>query len=124
MELVFEDPPCSIDDVIKLSYSFDNLHRFLNFLLLKDKESLTKIHDIGIKITEINELRTDLEEVTLRVTKFEGKFSEIENTINSFFQRFNELDKKTIGALHVCKFISVIFSFLFFFISRCDGCFL
>lgn len=101
MELIFEDPPCKIDDVIKLSYSFDNLHRFLNFLVLKDKESLTKLHDIGIKILEIDDLRTNLDDVTLRVTKSEGKFSEIESTINSFFQKFNELDNKIIGALHV-----------------------
>lgn len=112
MELVFEDPPCSIDDVIKLSYSFDNLHKFLNFLVLKDKESLTKIHDIGIKIREIDELQTNLEEVTLRVTKCEGKFSEIENTINAFFQKFNELDNKIIGALHVCIFYLIFILFI------------
>jgi len=101
MELVFEDPPCQIDDVIKLSYSFDNLHKFLNFLVLKDKESFIKLNNLGIKILEIDDLRTNLDDVTFRVTKSEGKFTEIESSINSFFQKFNELDNKIIGALHV-----------------------
>ena len=103
MELAFEDPPCKIDDVIKMNYSFENLHKFLNFLLLNDKDSFTKLHDVKLKISEIDDIKINLEEVTLRVLKCEGKFTEMEGTINSFFQKFNELDNKIVGALHVNK---------------------
>jgi hypothetical protein len=50
---------------------------------------------------EIDDLRTNLDDATFRITKSEGKFTEIESSINSFFQKFNELDTKIIGALHV-----------------------
>jgi len=101
MELVFEDPPCQIDDVIRLSYSFDNLHKFLNFLVFNDKESFTQINEINVKIKEIDILRTNIEEVTSRVGKCESRFSDIETTINSFFLKFNDLDTKISGTLHV-----------------------
>ena len=34
MDLIYEDPPCKINEVITMNYSFDNLYKFLNFLLL------------------------------------------------------------------------------------------
>jgi len=107
MELLFDDPPCKIDDVIKLSYSFDNLHKFLNFLLLKDKESITKLHDVKIKLLEIDEMKVNIEEVTTRVDNCEGKFNDLQGTINSFFQKFNELDNKIAGTLNV---LFIVFS--------------
>lgn len=101
MELVFEDPPCQIDDVIKISYSLENLHKFLNFLVLNDKESFTKLHDVKIKLSEIDELKKNLDDIIIRVFKCEGRFTEIENTINSFFKKFSDLDTKIVSAVHV-----------------------
>lgn len=115
MELIFEEPPCEIDDVIRFSYSFENLHKFLNFLVLNSKESFTKLHDVKIKLREIDDLKSNLDDVTIRVFKCEGRFTEIENTVNSFFKKFNDLDGKIVSAVHV-RFIFVSdFSFTFFF---------
>ncbi len=105
MELLFEEPPCKIDDVIRLSYSFENLQKFLNFLVLNDKESFTKLHDVKLKLTEIDDLKTNIEDITIRTFKCETRFMEIENTVNSFFKKFGDLDTKIVSAVHVSLFL-------------------
>lgn len=114
MELLFEEPPCKIDDVIRLSYSFENLHKFLNFLVLNDKDSFTKLHDVKLKLTEMDDLKRNLEDVTVRIFKCEGRFTEIENIVNSFFKKFSDLDGKIVSAVHVCSLsFFLIFNFIF-----------
>jgi hypothetical protein len=118
MESEFEDPPCNIDDVIKLSYSFDNLYKFLNFLLIKDRESFSKLRDVNIKILEIDDIKVYLEEVTNRVHICEGRFSEIDTTIKSFFEKFKELDNKIVTAISVNINFILLFSLKKFFIYK------
>lgn len=103
MDFAFQELPCKIDDVISSNISFENLHKLLNFLVSNDKDYYTKINDIRLKMSQLEDVKSSLEEVTLRLTNCESKFSGIETTINSFFQKFNELDGKISGATNVNK---------------------
>ncbi len=119
MELLLEEPPCKIDNVI--SYSFENLHKFLNFLVLNDKESFSKLNDVQLKLAEMDNLKRNLDDVTIRIFKSEEKQKEFEYSINSFFQKFSDLDTKIVSALHVLSLFLIFFIrvfFNFFFIPR------
>ena len=87
--------------MIRFSYSFENLHKYLNFLVLNDKESFTKLHDVKLKLKEIDDLKINLDDVTIRIFKCEGRYLEIENTVNSFFKKFSDLDNKIVSAVNV-----------------------
>lgn len=100
MDFAFQELPCKIDDVISYNISFENLHKLLNFLVSNDKDYYTKINDIRLKMSQLEDVKSSLEEVTLRLTNCESKFSGI---INSFIQKFNELDCKISGATNVNK---------------------
>jgi hypothetical protein len=94
MDLNFEEAPCEISDVIKMNYSFDNLHKFLNFLVLNDKDNFSKLKNIKIKLMELDDIKENLDENNSKISNFEQKFNQIDSTINSFFQKFNEMDIK------------------------------
>jgi len=108
MELKFQDPPCKIDDVIFMNYSFDNLHKFLNFLLITDKEAHNRLHDISIKLIEIDYLRQDITETTDRVLKCEVKSSDLETIIDSHKENFKEIDMKFVSNIKVKNDILII----------------
>ena len=101
MDLQFEEAPCNIDEVITMNYSFDNLHKFLNFLLLNDKDYFQKLKNISIKLLEMEDIKENLNQANVKIANFEQKFTHIDGTINSFYQRFNELDLKITTATSV-----------------------
>ena len=100
---MFEDPPCLIDDVITMNYSFDKLHKFLNFLLLNDKDYFKKLQNIQIKLLEMDDIKNNLKEANVKIANFEQKFQVLDSTINSYYQRFMELDMKITTADSVKK---------------------
>jgi hypothetical protein len=100
----FEEAPCKIEDCIKMTYSFDNLHKFLNFLLLNDKDYFKKLQHMQIKLLEMQEIKENLQQANLTLENFETKFQKVDSTLNSFFQRFSELDIKISTAVSVRKF--------------------
>jgi hypothetical protein len=94
---LFIEPPCKIDDVIKLNFTFDNLHKFLNFLLLNDKDYFSKIQDLTFKMQVVNNMEEDLKTAKESIEKFESKFVSLDQTIFNFFQKFNELESKLLS---------------------------
>lgn len=104
MNFTFAEPPCKIDDVIFMNYSFDNLHKFLNFLLLTDKEAYSKMHDISIRLNEIDELKEYIDETTNRVDNCEKRFIDVDKTINSYRDKFLEIDARFGTNHHVLLF--------------------
>lgn len=111
MDLKFNEPPCKIDDVIFMNYSFDNLHKFLNFLLLTDKEAYSKLHDISVKLNEIDELKQYINETTDRVANCENKFLDVDKTINSYRDKFLEIDGRFSTNHHVINWLIISFYF-------------
>ena len=105
MDLMFEEPPCKIDDVISMHHSFDNLHKFLNFLLLNDKDYFQKLENINVKLLEMDDIKDNLKIANDKIANFEQKFQSVDSTINSFYQRFSDLESKITTATNV-KFFS------------------
>jgi hypothetical protein len=90
----FMEAPCKIDEVITMNYSFDNLHKFLNFLLLNDKDYFQKLQNIRVKLLEMDELNDNLTQANEKLRDFDLKFTQVENTLMSFHNKFFELDSK------------------------------
>ena len=113
IDFKFAEPPCNIDDVIFMNYSFANLHKYLNFLLLTDKEAFSKIHDISIRLNEIDELKESINETTDRVSKCEKSFVEIDKTIKSYADKFLEIDARLSTYHHVIFFDNFFYKLIF-----------
>jgi Zn-dependent M32 family carboxypeptidase len=108
MDLQFEEAPCKIDDVIKMNYSFDNLHKFLNFLVLNDKDNFQNLKNMKIKLMEMDDIKENLNENNSKILNFDNKFNQIDGTINSFFQKFSEMDIKITSNDNVYIFKSFL----------------
>ena len=108
----FSDPPCKLDDVVNLNFSFENLHKFLNFLLLNDKESSIKINDTNTRLSQIDEFKILIEGILTKVDNYETKFSLMDNTLNSFSLKFNEFDKKIINTFQVNFYFFINYFFI------------
>ena len=96
MDYIYEDPPCGINEVINLNFSFENLQKFLNFLSLNNKDFFTKISNIYIKLKEIDDLKTELNDTNFRLNLFEGKFNEYDITLKNIKDKLLELENKSI----------------------------
>lgn len=101
MELLLIEQPCRIEEVLTLNYSFDNLHKFLNFLVLSDKESSDKLIEVNLKLSDVDIMKNIIDEVTKRLSTCETTNTNMDITMNSFFQKFSELDNKIFTALQV-----------------------
>jgi hypothetical protein len=93
----FEEPPCKIDDVINLNFSSDNLHKFLNFLLLNDKDYFMKIQNLSFKMQIVHKMEEDLKTAQEKIENFDKKFLSLDQTVFNFFQKFNELESRLLS---------------------------
>jgi len=111
MDLKFDEPPCRIDDVIFMNYSFDNLHKFLNFLLLTDKQTFSKLHDLSIRLNEIDVIKKQLDETSDRISNCEKKFVDIDKSFNLHRDKFLDIEGKLSNNVHVNIYLIRILHF-------------
>jgi hypothetical protein len=102
----FLEPPCDIDDVLHINFSMNNLHKFLNFLLLSDKEAYSKLNDISGKLSQIDEIKVLIKENTQKMYLIEDKFVEIDKVLHNFNIKFNDVNEKFLKAFQVKKFLN------------------
>jgi predicted nuclease with TOPRIM domain len=107
----FEEAPCKINEVISMNYSFDNLHKFLNYLMLNDKDYFQKLQNIRIKLLELDDVKENLRDIKEKNAVFDQKFTQMEGTLVSFHNKFSELDSKISMASSVKNFKNKIFNF-------------
>ena len=92
MNLQFLDPPCSIDQVILLNFSIDNLHKFLNYLLLSDKEAFNKLSELTLKINDIDEMKFSIKQNMEKMVEIHEKVTKVEKVISNFSNKFYEIE--------------------------------
>jgi hypothetical protein len=88
------DPPCELNDIIQLNFSMNNLHKYLNFLLLSDKEAYTKLNEISGKLTQIDDIKTLIKENKQKMYEIDDKFVDIDRVTNNFNNKFIDIDNK------------------------------
>lgn len=90
MAFVYEEPPCSIDDILQLNFSFGNLQKYLGSLVNNNKEFFLKISDIFLRLEEIDKIKQDLKDVSYRTTSCEERLNETDQALNIHNQRISD----------------------------------
>jgi hypothetical protein len=92
MSLQILDPPCSLDQIIH--FNLENLQKFLNFLLLSDKEAYAKLNEITGKMNQIDEINTSIKKNMEKMLDIEEKMTIVDKTILNFNNKFSIIDNK------------------------------
>ena len=100
MSLKILDQPCKIEEVFSLTFSVENLHKYLDFLINNDKEFVYSLNELS---KEVSGKADDLDDIKARVNRCEDKlyavddkFNEnernLQKQINVFNEKFNNID--------------------------------
>jgi hypothetical protein len=86
------EPPCKIEEI--LTFNFDNLIKFVSFLQQSDTQINSKIKSLNLKISEIDNFKTKVEEAEFKLNLAQNKFKETEATLNAHQKKLIDLDSK------------------------------
>lgn len=93
MSIVYEEPPCKIEDVLTLNFS--NLQNFLGSLVNNNKEFYDKISYLTNKIQELDSIKEEVTDTKCRLNKCESKFTSIETTLENHQFKLIDLETKS-----------------------------
>lgn len=88
------DPPCRLEEVVSFNFEFKNLQRYLDFLNTADSIMNSKIKDLGMKLDEIEILKSKMDNFEFTLNSNVKKFVEMENTISSYANKFQDLESR------------------------------
>lgn len=94
MALVYEEPPCSLEEILQLNFSFVNLQKFLMSISNNSKEFFMKITDIYSKLDVLEEIKSDIKVISYRVNDCEDKLKSNDEALVDHNQKFSDLDVK------------------------------
>ena len=63
-------PPCYIDEIIIQTFNFDNLKRYIEYIDSNSKKALSQIYEIKLKLVELDDFKTNLNETNTRLDNF------------------------------------------------------
>src|SRR5690348_1712824 len=85
-------PPCKVEDTLVFNFNFDNLQKFLSYLHKNDLLINEKIRDFNIKLSELEEIRSKIEETEFQINTIQKKFPEIDHTLFSYQNKILETE--------------------------------
>jgi chromosome segregation ATPase len=93
-KLIYDEPPCKIEDILNINISYINLQNFLNSLVNNDKEFYSKIDILSNKINELDDLNMDLKLSNNRIKYLEEKANSLESTLENHQKKILELEER------------------------------
>ncbi len=90
MAFVYEDPPCTLEEILHLSFSFDNLQKFLNTITNNNREFFLKISDIFLRLDQIDILKNDINKLSGRISNNEQNIISLDRNIDAHKKLFEE----------------------------------
>ena len=83
-------PPCGVEEIIIQVFNYDNLKKYIEYLEMNSSRAFNQINEVKLKLLEIDEIKTNLNELNMRLDIFNTKFNDIEQAIS--FQQIKILD--------------------------------
>ena len=90
-------PPCGVDEIIYQVFNFENLKKYIQYLELNSVRAFNQINEIKLKLLELDEVKTNVNEINTRMDIFNNKFNEIEQAISFQQIKILEVERKTQG---------------------------
>ena len=91
-------PPCGVDEIIYQVFNFDNLKRYIEYIDGNSVKAFSQINEIKMKLLEIDEIKTNLNEINTRLDNFTNKFNDVENSLS--FQQMKIMDVERKAQSH------------------------
>ena len=90
-------PPCGIEEIIYQVFNFDNLKKYIEYLEMNSARAFNQINECKLKLLEIDEIKTNLNEINTRLDIFTNKFHEVEQAISFQQIKILEVERKSQG---------------------------
>lgn len=97
------DFPCEIQNIISLTFNFENLQKFLEFLDKKNRKAITQITELTLKFQEFSQIKDEIKEVNNRMDTLSTYQQETNQTQTFHSNKLLELEKKSTGLENVKK---------------------
>ena len=88
-------PPCGIDDIIVQTFDFNNLKRYIAFIDTNSLKAFSQINEIKNKLLEIDDIKSNINEMTNRLDSFINKFDDVEKALNFQQMKILEIERKS-----------------------------
>ena len=88
-------PPCLIDEIIVQTFNFDNLKKYIEYIDSNSKKAFSQISEIKFKLLEIDEVKSNLNEMNSRFDNFMNKFNDVEKALSFHQMKILEVEKKS-----------------------------
>ena len=90
-------PPCISADVIIQTFNYDNLQKYLEYLLQLDKKAIEQIFNLHKKMEEITDLKQEIVDMNFKLERYDNKFDEMNKVLNNHQIKLIDVEKQAIG---------------------------
>ena len=90
-------PPCEMDDLIVQTISFDNLKKYLTYIENCTNKAFSQISELKMKLLEIEEIKSNLNEINNRLDIVTTRFVEFEQGLHNQQMKILEVERKFQG---------------------------
>ncbi len=99
MEMI--NPPCSVNEIINHLFNYENLQRYLEYLLHLDKRAIDQIYELRLKFEELADVKQDITEIKFKLDLQEKKFEDINTQLNNHQLKLIEVENQATGFSNV-----------------------
>ena len=102
MEVI--NPPCNVNEIISHLFNYENLQKYLEYLLHLDKRAVEQIYQMRLKIEEFADLKQDISDLKFKLDLNEKKFEEVNTVLSNHQIKLIEVEKQASGFNNVKTF--------------------
>lgn len=92
MEVII--PPCGATEVISHFFNYDNLQKYLEYLLHLDKRAIEQIYQIRLKLDEFTEIKQEILDIKFKMDLSDKKFDEMNSVIVNHQIKLLEVERQ------------------------------
>ena len=95
MEVIM--PPCGVSEVINHQFNYDNLQKYLEYLLHLDKRSMEQIYHLRLKLDEFTDLKQDIIDIKFKLDSHDKKFDEMNIILTNQQVKLIDVEKQAVA---------------------------
>jgi hypothetical protein len=88
-------PPCGVIEVIQQSFNYDNLQKYLEYLLHLDKRAIEQIYQLRLKLDEVIEIKQDIIDIKFKLEVNDKKFDDFNTILVNHQLKLIEVEKQS-----------------------------
>lgn len=87
-------PPCGVTEVINQFFNYDNLQKYLEYLLHLDKRAIEQIYQLRVRLDQFTELKQDIIDIKFKLEVNDKKFDDMNSVLNNHQLKLIECERQ------------------------------